>query len=127
MSLPTRWESIPFKDLCILSQNGCGARQGSGIPTVVLRLADVSVDGHIAQEGLRRVGLSEHERRKYALELGDLLAFRVNGSPSITGQMVCYSGPTGFAFCDHFISFRLRTDAVDPRFVAFSFRTSELR
>ncbi len=124
---PAGWGVVRFEELWTLSQNGCGARRGVGTPTVVLRLADVSIGGVIAAEGLRQIQLPESEREKYRLSEGDLLAFRVNGSPHITGQVIAYSGPGDFAFCDHFIRFRIRDNVVLPKFVAYAFRTTPVR
>jgi type I restriction enzyme S subunit len=125
--LPVGWTEAPFGALWTSSQNGCGARRGSGEPTVVLRLADVSIDGRIAENGLREIPLPEAERRKYALQPGDLLAFRVNGSPHITGQVVRYPGPPGYAFCDHFIRIRVIPKGLDPQFAALAFRVPPAR
>jgi restriction endonuclease S subunit len=127
ISLPNGWAWARFGDFWLLAQNGCGSRRGTGSPTVVLRLADVSVEGSIAEESLREVPLSDAEREKYGLEPGDLLAFRVNGSTQITGQVICYPGPVGYVFCDHFIRFRLPREAFEPRFVAWAFKVPLIR
>ncbi|MCG8668658.1 MAG: restriction endonuclease subunit S [Pseudomonadales bacterium] len=124
---PASWASCKFGDLIAFSQNGVGARRGSGTPTVVLRLADVSIEGDIAHDGLREIPLSDEGRSKYALLPGDLLAFRVNGSRQIAGQVVCYRGTPGFAFCDHFIRFRILASVADPDFLAFAFRVPPVR
>jgi type I restriction enzyme, S subunit len=125
--LPRNWVCVEFGDLIEESQNGCSARHGTGIPTVVLRLADLTIEGVVATEGLREIPLSDADRKKYALRHGDLLAFRVNGSQQITGQVVCYPGPDGFAYCDHFIRFRLRDGMLLPGFAAYAFRAWPVR
>jgi hypothetical protein len=110
------WACVPFGNLVAESQNGCGTRRGeSGTPTVVLRLADVSTTGDIAQDGLREVILEDSQSAKYALSTGDLLVFRVNGSRSITGSVVEYRGPTGYAYCDHFIRIILTVRPTDEQ------------
>lgn len=121
-TLPPGWAHAEFGSLIEESQNGCSARRGTGTPTVVLRLADVTIEGVIAAESLREIPLTDAERKKYALIRGDLLAFRVNGSPQITGHVVCYPGPEGFAYCDHFIRFRLRDGTLLPALAAYAFR-----
>lgn len=126
-NLPGGWATAAFGDFWGHAQNGCSARRGSGVPTVVLRLADVSTDGTIAETSLREIALPEAERAKYALRPGDLLAFRVNGSTHITGQVACYRGPRDYAFCDHFIRIRLTPGGLDPQFAAFFLRTSPAR
>lgn len=116
---PDNWEIASFGEVAVSFQNGCGVRRSeSGRPTVVLRLADVSLAGELAErDALRMVGLSEGERSKYGLKPGDLLIFRVNGSRNITGRVVTYQGPDDYAYCDHFIRARLAGD-IDPTFVA---------
>jgi type I restriction enzyme S subunit len=121
------WEILAFGDLLVDSQNGCSARAGTGTPTVVLRLADVSIDGTISSKGLRKIPLDAESRSKYSLAVGDLLAFRVNGSPGIAGRVVCYPGPAAHAYCDHFIRFRVDQILVLPRFVALGFQVPSIR
>jgi len=125
--LPEGWAITRFGDLLLDAQNGCSARSGKGQPTVVLRLADVSTEGHIAQSGLRTIPLPPEARKKYALRGGDLLAFRVNGSASIVGQVICYRGEADYTYCDHFIRFRSDPDALDPSFAAYAFRAEGIR
>ncbi len=128
ISASPKWERVFFGDLVCFAQNGCSVRRGdSGVPAVVLRLADVSVDGTVANSSLRQIELSPEDRVKYRLEYGDLLAFRVNGSPAIAGQVIHYQGPEDFTFCDHFIRFRIKEDLSDPRFAALAFRSREIR
>jgi type I restriction enzyme S subunit len=93
----------------------------------VLRLADVSTSGTIAASGLRRIPLPDSVSRRYSLQKGDLLAFRVNGSPGIAGQVVCYAGPEPHAYCDHFIRFRVDRTAIVPEFAAAAFRVGDVR
>lgn len=124
--LPAGWDWKPFGDVVDYSQNGCSARRGEGVPTVVLRLADVSWKDGIRTENPRVIPLDEKKRRKYALKEGDLLAIRVNGSQSLAGQVLRYDGPSDYAFCDHFIRFRLK-DSVDSKFAALVFRSPSVR
>src|SRR5262245_51568360 len=126
--LPSGWISVSFSELYTFAQNGCSTRRSaSGLPIVVLRLADVSTDGRIAGQNLREIKLNEQDRQKYALKRGDLLAYRVNGSPRIAGQVIHYPGPDGYAFCDHFIRFRTDNTALDPEFASLAFRVPAVR
>lgn len=59
---PEGWTLAPFGDLLVDAQNGCGVRSGEGIPTVVLRLADVSIAGTVASTGLRMIPLPQAAR-----------------------------------------------------------------
>lgn len=121
------WRTVSFESLVLFAQNGISIRSGDGAPTVVLRLADVDSESWaIATESLREIGLNPEQRSKYALESGDLLVVRVNGSPQIAGRVVGYKGPPGFAYCDHFIRYRLNS-SVYPPFVAMQFRHQAVR
>jgi len=125
--LPEGWAETEFGLLLASSQNGLSARSGTGTPTVVLRLADVSTDGDVARDGLRFIGLDTDAQAKYSLQAGDLLAFRVNGSPSIAGQVIAYRGTPGYAYCDHFIRFRLRSQVAMSNLIAMAFRSNLVR
>jgi type I restriction enzyme S subunit len=128
MELPEGWGLAKFGELILFSQNGCSERRGdNGAPTVVLRLADLSLEGKVVSPEQRYIPLSEAKKEKYELTRGDLLAFRVNGSRDIAGQVAYYQGPEGFAFCDHFIRFRLNTELVEPKFVATAFQVPLIR
>lgn len=120
--LPPGWSAVTLGEIVTDAQNGCSARTGTGTPTVVLRLADVSTDGSVATEGLRRIPLAESDANKYRLEPGDLLAFRVNGSRDIAGRVINYKGASGHAYCDHFIRFRVDATQADSDFVAAAFK-----
>jgi len=41
--------------------------------------------------------------------------------------MICYPGPAGFAYCDHFIRFRIDEKTLNPVLFAFLFRTALVR
>lgn len=127
--LPPGWARAPFDALLAETQNGCGIRTSTadGVPTVVLRLADVSLDGEIADSDLRTLALPPGDAAKYALQPDDLLFFRVNGSRDITGHAVCYEGPAGYAYCDHFIRARVNRDGANSSLIARAFREQHVR
>ena len=125
--IPETWIEVTLGLLWTDARNGCGARCGAGRPTVVLRLLDLDTDGRIAPDGLREIPLTDDQRRKYALAPGDLLVFRVNGSPQIASKVIAYAGPPGFAYCDHFIRVRLDQRLALPGFVAKAVSTGKSR
>ncbi|MGE0406268.1 MAG: hypothetical protein AB7O65_08215 [Candidatus Korobacteraceae bacterium] len=99
-------------------RNGFGRRpQGDEIGPIVLRIADVS-SGRVDLSCPRRVAMSDDEVKLYALNAGDLLFIRVNGSRELVGRCIVVpplSEP--LTFNDHLIRVRLRLDCVEPDFI----------
>jgi type I restriction enzyme S subunit len=91
--------------------NGFGKRQQtSGIPMIVLRLADIE-DGKVSFATARRINATTSQVEKYKLRRGDLLALRVNGSPDLVGRLIlCQAFVENVLYCDHFIRLRLAID-----------------
>ena len=118
---------VPLRDLLADSQNGLSKRKGdSGSPIAVLRLADIS-RGSIDESDPREIQLTEKELEKYALQQGDLVCIRVNGSKNLVGRVVPFRSSRAWAYCDHFIRLRPRHDVVDFRYLAHFFETGHVR
>ena len=83
---------------------------------VVLRLADVA-SGEVSLTSPRRSLMSQTERTKYALQVGDLLFVRVNGSKDIVGRCVPVRHMAEeFCYNDHLIRVRLDSSRLDWRY-----------
>ena len=118
---------VPLRDVLAESQNGISKRRGdSGSQIAVLRLADIS-RGIIDESDPREIQLTEKEVDKYALQQGDLVCIRVNGSKNLVGRVVPFSSSRTWAYCDHFIRLRPRHDIVDFRYLAHFFETGHVR
>jgi len=70
--------------------------------------------------------LTEQEREKFALNAGDIVIVRVNGSERIVGRFLVWGSDKNWAFCDHFIRAKLNERAL-PDFVRWYFETDEVR
>ena len=126
-TLPSGWLWKLFGELVTHSQNGVSKRRSvTGNPTPVLRLADVR-EGEIDESSPREIRLSDEEIKKYVLQVGDLLCVRVNGSRSITGRLVYFRSRKVWAYCDHFIRFRLNPDIGYSKYLAHYFNTEAVR
>ncbi len=114
--LPRGWAWATWDQVVLFSQNGFGKRKSdSGMPTIVLRLADV-VGNHISLDNVRRIGATKEEINKYELITNDIICIRVNGSLDNVGRMIVFqSSMEPVTFCDHFIRFRL----VEPEMALF--------
>jgi type I restriction enzyme S subunit len=116
---------LPLRDLLIDSQNGLSKRSGdSGKSIPVLRLADIA-NGIIDETAPRAINLTEKEIKKYALQRGDLVCIRVNGSRTLVGRVVPFGSPRAWA--DHFIRLRPRHDIVDHRYLTQYLNAREAR
>jgi len=125
--LPAGWVWVTIDQMVSMSQNGIGKRRSEvGMPTIVLRLADVT-HGTISFENVRRIRLTRDEIGKYGILDGDLLCTRVNGSRELAGRMALFRPTTEpVTFCDHFI--RLRTVEHDSAsFLSYYFDTNGAR
>jgi type I restriction enzyme S subunit len=114
--LPPGWCFTTLGELSESCLNGFGKRkQQRGMPTVVLRLADIH-EGMISFVANRRVNALKEEIEKYKLRHDDLVAIRVNGSPGLVGRLIRFTGAEEpILYCDHFIRVRV----VEPSLSSF--------
>ena len=118
---------VPIRELLRDSQNGLSKRKGdTGEPVPVLRLANV-IDGAIDESDVREIRLTDKEIVKYALQPGDLLCIRVNGSRNLVGRVVPFTAQRRWAYCDHFIRLRPDQTSVDSRYLAHYLNTRVAR
>src|SRR5437763_5929189 len=126
--LPRGWAWARLGSLVCLAQNGLSKRRSNeGVPSIVLRLADIR-DGTISLENVRRIDLANSELEHYKLATNDVLCIRVNGSRNIVGRMIpCASVSKPVAFCDHFIRFGFTHGVILPVYLAKYFATDKGR
>ena len=124
--IPTHWTLRKLSELTLDFQNGLATRGGDGPPVVVLRLADIK-KGRISDGPFRHINIPIDESRKYELFENDILAIRVNGSVDLVGRLIRIDRAAGWAYCDHLIRLRLRTDAILPEFLVLFGDTHQAR
>ncbi len=118
---------VPLRHLILESQNGLSKRSGSdGVETPVLRLADITA-GAIDESDPREIRLTAKELAKYALQHGDLVCIRVNGSKALVGRVIQFRANSVWAYCDHFIRLRPNQALVDHRYLAYYFNSQTVR
>ncbi len=125
--LPNGWTWINYELLIKESQNGLSKRkgtQGQSIP--VLRLADIQ-NNKIAPEEAREILLTDNEIERYLLYPNDLLCIRVNGSADLVGRIIIFNEDEKWAFCDHFIRYKLVDKLVSIPYIANFFNTQLVR
>jgi len=115
--IPAGWQFVCLDDLEPQYQNGASSRgDPSGVPTIVLRLADIE-QGRISLGSPRRITLHPASAAKYRVKAGDILIIRVNGSSDLVGRFILSELTEAVAYCDHFIRLRLSQNRVLPQFL----------
>ena len=118
---------VPLNDLILESQNGLSKRSGAdGVETPVLRLGDIKA-GAIDESDPREIRLTAKELAQYALQQGDLVCIRVNGSKALVGRVIQFRANRVWAYCDHFIRFRPNQALIDHRYLAHYFNSQTVR
>ncbi len=123
-------ELVSFETFVDTSQNGLSKRTGiNGIEYKVLRLADIT-NNTIDNSNPRSIVMDENEIAKYKIKTDDLICVRVNGSKDLVGKLVHVSDlneKDNWAFCDHFIRFRLNTNEAYSKYFHYYFSTVKMR
>ena len=109
--IPADWEIINAHRIINSTQNGLTRRdleQSAG--QIVLKLKNISPNGTIDYSTVNRINLSEDELSKYALQEGDFLFVRVNGSKALVGKCAIFTNVNEtVAYNDHIIRVRLNS------------------
>ena len=114
------WAYWLFDNCVEKMQNGLAKRNGnSGSPFAVLRLANLSDNGFIAED-LREILLDEKEQTNYRLHVNDVVMIRVNGSKDNVGKQLLVSEHKNWAFCDHIIRIQYNERLSPAYMVLFS-------
>lgn len=123
-------ELLPFEEFVESSQNGLSKRTGTmGQEYKVLRLADINKN-IIDNTSPRKITMDENEISKYKIKVDDLICIRVNGSKDLVGKLIhitCQNESDNWAFCDHFIRFRLNPRKALSKFFHLYFSTVKIR
>lgn len=122
------WKPVLLSDVVADFQNGISKRRGdTGDAVPVLRLADIVDGSRLRNDALREIVLTLAEQTKYRVHQGDVLVIRVNGSADLVGRFVRCDVTRNWAYSDHLIRLRLKTDLVDPAFLGVLSRSAAAR
>ena len=114
------WSNKLFDECIEKMQNGLAKRAGNtGIPYVVLRLANLSDDGFVTDD-LREIVLDEKEQKSYKLNVGDVVMIRVNGSKDNVAKQILVTEYNLWAFCDHIIRIKYNESVLPEYMVLYS-------
>lgn len=127
-SLPSGWAMSNLGELALSMRYGTSIKCEHEVKgAAVLRIPNVS-GGAIDLNDLKYGPLNEKEQRELALEAGDLLLIRSNGSLSIVGRCaVVTPEAAGISFAGYLVRVRLLRDEVDPRYLWLSLNSSKTR
>ncbi|MEN3113312.1 restriction endonuclease subunit S [Uliginosibacterium paludis] len=120
---PKGWNALTVRDLALDLRYGtsqkCDYREG-GLP--VLRIPNIGEGGKVDLTDIKRADFASKEAEKLALQAGDLLLIRSNGSVDLVGKCCIVEGDAvGHLFAGYLM--RLRTDPkkILPWFLYFGF------
>lgn len=114
---PENWTTISLGSLSHSSGYGTSAKcdyGASGYP--VLRIPNVQ-RGSLDLSDVKYAVDPALDLTKFALDPGDLLFVRTNGSPSLIGRVGVVEESLPYAFASYLIRFRLTPGIVEPRWV----------
>ena len=106
--IPEYWSRIKLARVIRNTQNGLTRRdlsESSG--QIVLKLKNINEHGNIIYDFINRIDMSDDEKEKFGLVVGDFLFVRVNGSKSLVGKCAIFQGSNEIvAYNDHIIRVR---------------------
>ena len=111
------WGGGEIGDVCTSAQYGTSKRasdHAKGIP--VLRMGNVTYDGHLDCEDMKYAEFTDREFEKYALREGDILFNRTN-SKDLVGKTGIWDGRFEAVPASYFIRLRVKETVVDPVYV----------
>lgn len=118
---------VPMRDIVFQYQNGISKRSGNeGIKYKVLRLSDIE-NFKIFDKSPRFIDLTESEIEKYTLLPNDLVLIRVNGSRELVGRLIIITYEQKWAYCDHFIRIRLKSETAYSPYIRYLFDSKIIR
>lgn len=121
------WEKRSFGNCIDKMQNGLSKRRGvEGELYGVLRLANLGTDD-ICTEDLHEILLTKKEQEKYSLHANDVVMIRVNGSKGNVARQLLIKSEQKWAFCDHIIRIRYKTDVVNPEYMILFSQSHEYK
>jgi restriction endonuclease S subunit len=112
----SEWTILPISNLTETSQYGTSAKAGSEGSYPILRMGNITRDGHLDLSDLKYIDLMPSELGKYTTRSGDILFNRTN-SAELVGKTAVVREEEPYAFAGYLV--RLRTNSLaDPHYVS---------
>lgn len=128
IELPASWAEVNLGVLLGSLKYGTARRcDYSKKASPVLRIPNVQ-NGVVDCSDLKYAAFPKSELRELALEVGDILMVRSNGSVSLVGRVaVVGEGESGYAYAGYLMRLRPNRDLVDHRYLALALRLPSTR
>lgn len=122
------WRLTPVGNLARDVRYGTAAKCNfSPSETPVLRIPNIA-QGRIDTSDLKHATFDDKERGKLALELGDVLVIRSNGSVRLVGRAaVVTADVVGFLYAGYLIRLRLDQEQVNPEYLQRALEAPSIR
>jgi type I restriction enzyme S subunit len=126
--LPVRWRWTSIDEIALSMRYGTSTKCEYAAPGVpVLRIPNVS-DGVVSLDDMKFGPLTDGEIRDLALNAGDLLMIRSNGSLDIVGRCaVVTPAADGMAFAGYLVRLRLSLATVKPEYIWLALNSTDVR
>jgi type I restriction enzyme, S subunit len=126
--LATGWRWTNLDEIALSMRYGTSTKceyATAGVP--VLRIPNVS-DGVVSLDDIKFGPLTEGEIRDLALNAGDLLMIRSNGSLNIVGRSAIVTAEAnGMAFAGYLVRLRLSLANIKPEYVWLALNSTDVR
>lgn len=122
---PKNWGVEPLKNNILHANNGLSRRRKEleNVGQIVLRLQDVHYDGIHFDKDLNRIPLDDSEKKRFSVDIDDILFIRVNGNPDYVGRSAVFTGFKEPVFHnDHLIRLKLN-NKYNPQFLSYCFNS----
>lgn len=113
---PMGWPVVQIGDLLESANYGSSGKAGLVGAWPILRMGNLTVEGHLDLEDLKYIDLAPNEIPKYTVRNGDLLFNRTN-SADLVGKTALYTCDEPAAFAGYLVRLRVNERA-NPEFVA---------
>ena len=122
------WDQATLGDVAIEVRYGTSMKcHYKPETTPVLRIPNIA-NGAIDLSDLKYGAFNEAQMKRWALQSGDLLVIRSNGSLDLVGRAALVTeAVVGFLFAGYLIRLRLNQEQVDPEFVNLAFQEASTR
>jgi type I restriction enzyme S subunit len=128
MPLPVGWLWTNIDEISLSMRYGTSTKCEYAAPGVpVLRIPNVS-NGVVSLDDIKFGPLADGEIRNLALNAGDLLMIRSNGSLDIVGRSaVVTTEAEGMAFAGYLVRLRLSLANIKPEFIWLALKSTDVR
>lgn len=113
--IPSDWKWLPLEEFITVAQYGLSTKANADNGVPLLRMTNQE-NGRITARDLKYVELTENDKAKFKVEVGDILFNRTN-SFELVGRTAMFDLPGDFVFASYLIRLRTKQDKLLPEFL----------